>query len=339
MAHSAIETTLVGSDDPSPRRHEPHPYPAAVDVRVGTLTRAHGRPCLQPRDPRRQPPLPRRGGGRLRRQVGDRLRRGRRRAGARQAHEAARPHARAVPALARDRRGHRLLLAQPPQCRGRRARHLHRHLARHAGGAGGERAAAGSRSRDRRLRRRRAAVRGRVVRPRARPRRAAPPAGARALVRRVRARPQARRDAVLRRRALAPGRSHRGLAQARRHARRAAVAQGGAGARPTGARATAARRARTTPSTRWSPWSTCTRSTPPTCSADAGRRARPTRGSAARSCSPTGSAGSTARSRRAPTTTTSRGCGSSTRSAATSGCRRSTARCSSRGCRRRSSTT
>ena len=62
-------------------------------------------------------------------------------------------------------------------------------------------------------------------------------------------------------------------------------------------------------------------------------------GCAARSCWPTGSDGSTARWRRARTTTTSRCCGSSTPSAATSACRSSTARCSSRGCRRRSSTT
>ena len=45
--------------------------------------RARPRPACR-RDPRRQPPLPRRGGGRLRRQVGRRLRRGRARAGARQ---------------------------------------------------------------------------------------------------------------------------------------------------------------------------------------------------------------------------------------------------------------
>ena len=49
----------------------------------------------RPRDPRRQPPLPRRGGRRLRRQVGDRLRGRRRGAGARQALEAARRAARA----------------------------------------------------------------------------------------------------------------------------------------------------------------------------------------------------------------------------------------------------
>ena len=51
------------------------------------------------------------------------------------------PTPRPVRALARDRRGHRLLLAQPPQRRGRRARHLHRHLARHARDARGQRAA------------------------------------------------------------------------------------------------------------------------------------------------------------------------------------------------------
>ena len=104
---------------------------------------------------------------------------------------------------------------------------LHRHLARDAGHARGQRAAARPRRRDRRLRRRRAAVRGRVVRPRARPRGAPPPARPRALVRGVRARAAPRRDAVLRRRAVAPGRPHRRVAEARRLARRAAVAQGG----------------------------------------------------------------------------------------------------------------
>ena len=82
----------------------------------------HGRATHRARDPRRQPPLPRRRGARLRRQVGDRLRRGRRRAGAREAHEAARRAARAVRALARDRRGHRLLLAQPAARRASSAR-------------------------------------------------------------------------------------------------------------------------------------------------------------------------------------------------------------------------
>ena len=60
---------------------------------------------------------------------------------------------------------------------------------------------------------------------------------------------------------------------------------------------------------------------------------------AARSCSPTGSAGPTARSRRPPSPPTCRGPGASTPTAATSCCRSSTAGCSRRGCRRRSSTT
>ena len=216
------------------------------------------------RDPRRQPPLPRRGGRRLRRQVGHRLRRGRPGAGARQADQAAGPEPRPVRPLVRDRRGHRLLLAQPPDRRGRRARHVHRHLARHARDARGQRAQARARGRDRRVRRRRAAVPRRIVRSGPGPRRAPPPAGARPLVRRVRARAAPRRDAVLRRRALASGRPHRRVAEARRHARRAALAPGGEGA--TGVTTTAGRRAPTTPSTRSSRWSTCTRSTPATSS-------------------------------------------------------------------------
>ena len=116
---------------------------------------------------------------------------------------------------------------------------------------------------DRRLRCRRAAVRGRVVRPRARPCRAAPPARARALVRGVRPRAAPRRHAVLRRRALASGRPHRRLAEARRYARRAAVAPGRAARAPS----TAGRPTTRRPSTRSSRSSTSTRSTPPSCSA------------------------------------------------------------------------
>ena len=59
------------------------------------------------------------------------------------------------------------------------------------------------------------------LRPRARPRRAPPPAGSRSQLRGVRARAQARRDAVLRRRAVALGRPARGRAQAGRGAARA----------------------------------------------------------------------------------------------------------------------
>ena len=84
--------------------------------------RPDGRARRSRPDPRRQPPLPRRGGGRLRRQVGDLVRRDRPPAGARQGHEAARPAARAVRALARDRLRHRLLHAQPDAGRRDRAR-------------------------------------------------------------------------------------------------------------------------------------------------------------------------------------------------------------------------
>ena len=114
-----------------------------------------------------------------------------------------------------------------------------------------------------------------------------------ALLRRVQARAQARRHAVLRRRAVALGRPHRALAQAGRGQGRPAVAQGRQGpARPD---ATTAPPTRT--STRSRPSSTSTPSSPPTCSATAPAPASPTSACAARSCWPTGSAGSTARSR------------------------------------------
>ena len=118
--------------------------------------------------------------------------------------QAARAAARAVRALAGDRRRDRLLHAEP-DAGGRRARgHLHGHQPRDAGHA-------------RATTRRRWASTvetvacdaaelpfdGRDVRPRARPRRAAPPAGPRPRVRRVPPGAQAGRDAVLRRRAVA----------------------------------------------------------------------------------------------------------------------------------------
>ena len=79
-------------------------------ARRGPLTRRprlrarHGRARLDRGDPRRQPPLPRRGGRGVRRQVGRRLRRRRPGAGAGQGREAARPAARARSA-ARSRSG------------------------------------------------------------------------------------------------------------------------------------------------------------------------------------------------------------------------------------------
>ena len=90
--------------------------------RLWTQTARDGRARRARGDPRRQPPLPRRGGRRVRRQVGDLVRRDRPPAGARQAHEAARPAARAVRALAGDRRRHRLLHAQPDAGRRRSRR-------------------------------------------------------------------------------------------------------------------------------------------------------------------------------------------------------------------------
>ena len=91
--------------------------------------------------------------------------------------------------------------------------------------------------------------------------------------------------------------------------------------------------ARRPTTTRWSRWSTCTPSRPATSSATRAAPGSPTCACAARSCSPTGSAGSTAPSRPARSTTTSRTAGSATPTAATSRCRRSTRPCSSRTCR------
>ena len=76
------------------------PSPAAAAAartitRIARLMGPHGRAADRARDPRRQPPLPRRGGRVLRRQVGHLVRRDRPPAGARQDHQAARPAARA----------------------------------------------------------------------------------------------------------------------------------------------------------------------------------------------------------------------------------------------------
>ena len=96
-------------------------------------------------DPRRQHALPRRGGRPLRRQVGHRLRRARPRAGRsrRCARRSAR-QARALPALARDRRGDGLLHAEHAARRADRAGHLQRHLAGHAREPRRQRRAAGA---------------------------------------------------------------------------------------------------------------------------------------------------------------------------------------------------
>ena len=88
-------------------------------------------------DQGREHPLPRRGRRRVRRQVGDRLRRDR--PGSRCARSWPRRSARepgaAFARRARDRRRHRLLLAQPAAARAGRARDRDRHLARDAGDA------------------------------------------------------------------------------------------------------------------------------------------------------------------------------------------------------------
>ena len=278
-------------------RIEPTAPPPAF---VGTLTRPWPRPPA--RDPRRQPPLPRRGGARLRREVGDRLRRGRRRAGAREAHEAARPAARAVRrARSRSAPGTGYFSLNLLRSRRRRRRDLHGHLAGHARDARGQRAAARPRRRDRRLRRRRAAVRGRLVRPRARPRRAAPPArrsSARSRSSRACCAPAGRCSSPASRRARAtaspPGRSAPRCAPRRCGARRSARGP------PSTARATAA-------PPRPEDAEHALESIVDVHAFDpadlqrlmAGRRARPTPACRARSCWRTGSAGSTARSRRA----------------------------------------
>ena len=159
-------------------------------------------------------------------------------------------------------------------------RRVHRHLPRDARRAAGQRAAPGARRRHRRVRRRGAAVRGRLLRPRLRPRRAAPPARPRPRLRRVPPRAAARRAALLRRRAVALRRPHRPGPQARGVPRGAAVAAAHARrARAPRATATAAR-----PTTSSRPSSTSTPS-PPTSSrrsprARAGRRPHPRRGAA-----------------------------------------------------------
>ena len=124
----------------------------------------------------RQHPLPRRRGRRVRLQVGDRLRRHRPGAGARQARQGARRLARrAVRRRARDRRRHRLLLAQPAPARADRARDRDRHLAGMLDALRGDRRERSALEVETVARRRRAAaVRRRELRPRLRPRRPAP---------------------------------------------------------------------------------------------------------------------------------------------------------------------
>ena len=233
------------------------------------------------RDPLRQHALPRRRGGRLRRQMGHRLRRGRPPSGAGQGRQGAR----------------------------RRAGPFGRSLEVGAGtgyfslnmlqaGFVGDAVCtdispgmldalqANARRLDldvehRRVRRRGAAVRGRLLRPRLRPRGAAPPARPRPRLRRVPPRAAARRAALLRRRAVALRRPHRPGPQARGvpPSRRSGGGSCAPRRRPR-ATATAAR-----PTTSSRPSSTSTPS-PPTSSRPsprargAGRRPRARRGAA-----------------------------------------------------------
>ena len=226
-----------------------------------------------------------------------------------QDHEAARPAARPVRALARDRRRHGLLQPQPAADRRDRAGDLHGHQPRHARHARAQRARARPRRRDRGLRRRRAAVRGRDLRPRARPRRPAPPARPRPLLRASScacSSPAGRcsSPASRRRRATSsppyPKRAAVKAAPLWRKAIKARPAPHAPRRRRGRARARGRRRRpRVRPGR---PRST------PRAGAGFDRRRR----SAARSCWRTGSAGSTARWRPAPSPRTSRGAGSST---------------------------
>ena len=206
-------------------------------------------------------------------------------------------HARPVRALARDRRGHRLLLAQPPQRGCRRSRPP----------APTSRRACSRRSRPMRDDSTAASRPPPATPPscRSRTRRSTscsatpccttcPSSSARSPSSRACC---ARRDAVLRRRAVAPGRPHRRLAEARRHARRAAVAQ---------ARCACARRSYGANGAAPSSHDTehALESVVDVHAFDPGdlealmrrRGLRGRRACAARSSSPTGSAGSTARS-------------------------------------------
>ena len=184
---------------------------------------------------------------------------------------------------------------------------------------------------------RRAAVRGRELRPRARARRPAPPARPRPLLRGVQARAQARRDAVLRRRAVALGRPDRRACPSRPRWKLAPPWRRGDQGPP---RARRHHGATDEDEHALEAVVDVHAFVPADLAAPRGRRRLHRRArAAARSCWRTGSAGSTARWRPAPSPRTSRGAGSSTPTAATSCSSAWTASCSSRACRRGSSTT
>ena len=166
-------------------------------------------------DPRREHPLPRRGGGPLRLEVGHRLRRDRPRPGAGEGRQGDRAPPRRLAALAGDRRRNGLLHAEPAARRDDLGGDLQRHLAGYARGAARQRRAPRPGGSHRAGRRRATPVPRRELRPRARPRRAPPHPRPRARVRRVLARARTRRHGPVRRRALALRRSSGARAQAR----------------------------------------------------------------------------------------------------------------------------
>ena len=244
-------------------------------------------------------------GGREYEASGASLRRDRPGAGHREARQAARGAAAGpFPRGARDRRGHGLL-QDSTCCRDGRHRlgHLHGHLARGCSttlagtpprlGLEVETAACDAAS---------LPFPDGVVRPRVRPCRAAPPARP---GRRVRASSRAccapGGTLLLRRRALAPAATASAAVPKGAAWRLAPLWRRAVGGAPAPDRVNGVSPGRPTTTGSGSRGrSTCTRSSPADLEAAARGRAGLTSECAARSCSPTGSAGSTARSRRAP---------------------------------------
>ena len=300
--------------DGAPRR------PRRRDVDSGALVT--GRPAPAPRrrrDPRRQPPLPRRRGRRLRRQVGHRLRRGRppqvlgkltscsaRRPG----RSRARSRSARAPATSRSTSCRPGVVRTPraptsPRACSRRWRPTPRALGLDVETVACDAAAA--------------AVRGRVASTScsATPCCTTCPISTRAFAEFAprAARPAGRCSSPASRRARRPHRRRRPSA------RRCALAPVWRRRRCAPGRAARPRRRPSRRRTRSSPSSTSTRSPRRPAGAAPAARASPTCASAARSCSRTGSAGSTARSRPSADHDDIPWRGSSTRSAATSRCR------------------
>ena len=252
------------------------------------------------------------------------------------------PSSTAVSPLARDRRRHRLLLAQPASGGRRRGGDLHGHLPGNGPDAERQRrSGSGSTSRPPAPRRRRCRSRTR----------ASTSSSGHAVLHHL---PDLEKAFSEFHRVLAPGREDR---VRRRALPRRRPDRGGSQARRAGARwrrcwrgASRARRRRPLrPRRRLAPTSVdhelerlvdIHAFAPAISSAPrAPRRLRARSRFVARSWWRTGSAGSTARSRPARTPTTCRCSGAATHSTATSRCSASTSACSSRCCRRRSSTT